>query len=363
MHRSRWRFTLLLAVVLIVTTAASAMAGGATDRLRSFFADVNRLLAEPSYDGRPDERLAALRALVTDVVDFRNAAAVALGAEWAARSPAERDEFVAMFTDLLETSTFASVGARARLDHGLTVTYADEVAEGGTSLVPTTVLTRSDREMSVAYRMADRDGRWAVQDVVVDGVSLVENYRAQFQKVIQRSSYAGLVGEMRARLGDLGRPVVAAAPAPLVTPAIVAARPALERGVTSPMLTMRTLRDADDVARVAAPAPPRVVVASAVPPVARPTEVAVNAIRVRETTPGLASGERYWVQVGAFRSPERAIQVATALRDQTISVFAAPDTPWLRVVVGPFASRDAAASKLREIRARGYEAFISEATN
>ncbi len=53
--------------------------------------------------------------------------------------------------------------------------------------------------MSVGYRMALRQGRWVVQDLVVDGVSLVDNYRAQFQKFMQRSSYAGLVSEMRAR--------------------------------------------------------------------------------------------------------------------------------------------------------------------
>jgi len=57
------------------------------------------------------------------------------------------------------------------------------------------------------------------------------------------------------------------------------------------------------------------------------------------------------------------MQAATALRDQTVSLFTAPDNPLLRVVVGPFPNRDAATSKLREIRARGYDAFIAEATN
>ncbi len=72
--------------------------------------------------------------------------------------------------------------------------------------------------------------------------------------------------------------------------------------------------------------------------------------------------EHFWVQVGAFRLAEKAMEAATALRDQTVSLFATPDDPLLRVVVGPFGNREAATSKLREIRARGYGGFISGPT-
>ena len=66
-----------------------------------------------------------------------------------------------------------------------------------------------------------------------------------------------------------------------------------------------------------------------------------------------------WVQVGAFRNVETAMKVVSALRDQAVSLLTAPNDPLLRVSVGPFASRDAAMSKLREIRGRGYDAFIA----
>jgi cell division septation protein DedD len=68
-----------------------------------------------------------------------------------------------------------------------------------------------------------------------------------------------------------------------------------------------------------------------------------------------------WVQVGAFREVERAMQVVTDLRDQAVSILSAPGQPLVRVVVGPFADRGAAAAKLRELRRRGYEAFIADA--
>ena len=316
----------------MLAPVSPAAAGPATERVREFFASANRMIVDPAFDARPDERLAALRGLVTEMVDFRNAAAIALGPEWSPRSASERDEFVRLFTDLLETSVFASVGARARIDRGITVTYLDEVKDRDATAVTTTVLTRSGREMAVAYRMALRHERWVVQDLVVDGVSLVENYRAQFQKFIQRSSHGELVSEMRARIDDLGytTPLVVAANTPV--PLVVPARPGL----------------------AAVPAAPTITAALSVSRESRPVDTRLPEVQV---------SDRYWVQVGAFRSPEKAMQVATALRDQTISLLAAPDDPLLRVVLGPFANRDVATSKLREIRGRGYDAFISEASN
>jgi phospholipid transport system substrate-binding protein len=330
-----------VALTVVLASVAPATAGAPTERVREFFAGVNRIITDPHAAG-PDERLAALRPLVTEIVDFRNAAAVALGSEWPMRSAVERDEFVRLFTDLLETSVFASVGARARIDRGITVAYMGEAKDNDATMVKTTVLTRSGREMSVGYRMAQRKGGWVVQDLVVDGVSLVENYRAQFQKFMQRSSYAGLVGEMRTRIADLGRPT-ATVSAAVMTPRIVPAAPS--------------------IAVVPAPAPNAVrevvVMAAVTPREARPAEIHVPDVRALEP-PRPAVRVGYWVQVGAFRNAEKAMRVATALRDQTVSLFTEPDNPLLRVAVGPFANRDAAATKLREIRALGYDAFIAE---
>ena len=68
----------------------------------------------------------------------------------------------------------------------------------------------------------------------------------------------------------------------------------------------------------------------------------------------------YWVQVGAFRTDEAAIKVVSALGDEPVSLLRMPGAPLLRVLVGPFANRDAAASKLREIKARGLDGFVAE---
>ncbi|MBM4442672.1 MAG: SPOR domain-containing protein [Candidatus Rokubacteria bacterium] len=105
-----------------------------------------------------------------------------------------------------------------------------------------------------------------------------------------------------------------------------------------------------------------------------PREPAPTPMRVAGLPPARASvpvmravaaprGGAYWVQVGAFQDADKAVSVVTALRHEPVSLITAPTQPLLRVVVGPFKDRASAASKLREIRARGYDAFIAEAAN
>jgi phospholipid transport system substrate-binding protein len=384
---------LALAVVLLAGGVSPASAGPARDRIRDFFGSVNRLLADPAYDDRMPERLAAVRALVVELVDFRLAAALALGEEWTARTAAERDEFARLFAELLQSSVLSSVGGRARLHNGLSVTYVGELDDGDGVTVATSVLTRAGSELAVGYRMTQRQGRWMVYDVVIDGVSLVDNYRAQFQKVMGRSSYAGLVGEMRTRLDDLRGPTATAAvprapitvvtsappafaapPAPAAAPqaiaspqAMVAPRPP-EQAVAAPVAVAAPARD---VARARPIEAAPVAARDYVPVVAneRTLDVPVAAARTAAVAP--AAGPRitpargvdaYWVQVGAFRNVDTIIDVAAALRDQQVSLVTGPDEPLTRVLVGPFADRSAAASKLRELRARGYQAFIANAS-
>ena len=344
-----------LALAAILSSATPAAAGPPTDRVREFFGQVNRTLADPAFEDRPLDRLPVLRALVADVVDFRTAAAVALGNEWAPRSFAEREEFVGLFTDLLQTSVVGSVGSRARLDNGVAVTYIAELGDAGGITVSTSVLTRSGGEMDVGYRMVSRDGRWMVHDVVVDGVSLVDNYRAQFQKVIQRSSYAGLVNEMRTRIHDLGRvPVVAAVAAPAPAPVITAA--ATMPTPPSVVDAAPTLESSRVAALPAAPAPRT--------PEARQPDAArqmrVAALAPAGGSPKMPRGTALWVQVGAFRDTGKASDAAERLRDQAVSVIAGPGQPLLRVVVGPFSDRQAAGAKVRELESRGFTPFVTD---
>ena len=117
---SIWSALAATALGLSVLTAASSVwAGAPTDALRDFFGGVNIVLTDPATEQEPFERLRLIRRHVNDAFDFREAAKLALGREWAARTRIEQNEFVAMFADLLERSFVWRVAGKASLGGGM----------------------------------------------------------------------------------------------------------------------------------------------------------------------------------------------------------------------------------------------------
>jgi len=197
------RYTSLGIFALVVGfwlgVAQPAWATSPTGTLEAFFARTNTVLE--SVD--PARGLAtprqAIRDLVNEVFDFRAAASVALGSVWLSRIPEDQDEFTRLFAIFLERGFIAMVGSKASVAGGVRIQYLGESVDGESARVATTLRTRGGQELPVDYWMIRRGDRWKVQDVVVDGVSLVMNYRAQFVRVLAAYSYAGLVARMQAK--------------------------------------------------------------------------------------------------------------------------------------------------------------------
>jgi phospholipid transport system substrate-binding protein len=184
-----------------------------TGTLEAFFARTNTVLqsVDPAHGLQTPRQ--AIRDLVNEVFDFRAAAAVALGSVWLSRVPEEQDAFTRLFAILLERGFIAMIGSKASVVGGVRIQYLGESIDGESASVATTLLTRGGQELPVDYWMVRRGDRWKVRDVVVDGVSLVMNYRAQFARVLAVYPYAGLVARMQAE-SPAEPPPVASAPAP-----------------------------------------------------------------------------------------------------------------------------------------------------
>jgi phospholipid transport system substrate-binding protein len=191
--------TLVLGLGLIATVAR---AGEPTDTMRDFFGAVNLVLADPRTEDQPLEKLRAIRKRVDDVFDFREAAMLALGREWSAHPRVEQNEFVALFADLLERSFVWRVAGKASLDGGVKVQYLGETVAGDTAAVDTTIASRDGGDLKLEYRMVRRADRWVVRDVVMDGVSTMENYHAQFQRVVRDASWPDLMAQLRAKVAS-----------------------------------------------------------------------------------------------------------------------------------------------------------------
>ena len=174
-----------------------------TEQLKTQLERVVKVVQDPEVkkEGRAAERR-AVRRIAEEIFDFGDTARRALARHWAQRSAAEREEFVAVFTDVFEHAYLSKV----ELLQGDRVAYLGDSVEAGVATVRTRLTTKQGSQLDVAYRMqqSDSSGRWLVYDVLIEGVSLVDNYRNQFNSVIQRSSYQELVRRLKAMQGQLG---------------------------------------------------------------------------------------------------------------------------------------------------------------
>ena len=186
-----------LAVALGLGCAQPALAVSPTATLVSFFDQANAVVrtVDPTRD--LEEPRQAIRDLVNEVIEARAASALALGATWNSRVPEDQDEFVRLFSSVLERGFVAAIVSQANMTGGVKVQYLGESIDGDSASVATTLLSRNGTELPVDYWLVRRGERWKVQDVAIDGVSLIANYRAQFSRVLRDYSYSELVAKMR----------------------------------------------------------------------------------------------------------------------------------------------------------------------
>lgn len=192
------RYLCAIVALALVVHAPRAEAGLPTDQLKQHVDEVIRVLDDPGLKDRPAQRHAAIRKIAENIFDYPNTARRALGPHWNARTPEERKEFVALFADLLDRAYLSKIDQY----QGEKVRYTNETVDGDEVTVKTTLLTPRGTSIPVDYRMHLVDGRWVVYDVIIEGVSLVANYRQQFNKVIVTESYPVLVQKLRAKQAE-----------------------------------------------------------------------------------------------------------------------------------------------------------------
>ena len=198
----RVALVLALAVAGLAGAAAPAAAGAPLDQLRLQVDRVLKVLDDPELkkEGKAKERRVAVRKIANEIFDFGETAKRSLGRHWQARTPAERDEFVQLFTDLLERSYISKV----ELYGGEKIQYVNDAIEDvDQAKVLTKLMTKQGGEIPIEYRMHKKGERWLVYDVIIEGVSLVANYRTQFNKIIQTSSFQELVKKMKVKQEEL----------------------------------------------------------------------------------------------------------------------------------------------------------------
>ena len=193
---------ILMAALAIGPHPASAQPKVAADQtgpLNLVKASVSRVLAivqSPHVvvsDG--GQRRTDIRRVAHGLFDFNEMARLTLARHWKDRSAQEQEEFVRLFTDLLERSYLTSIENYA----GEKITFLGESVSGPYAQVRSRIVTDRRMEISIEYRLFESGARWAVYDVVLDGVSLVSNYRSQFNSIIRTSSFGDLLAKLRSK--------------------------------------------------------------------------------------------------------------------------------------------------------------------
>jgi len=158
---------------------------------------VLKILEDPSLRGeaKTGERRVAVRKVAAELFAFDEIARRALGRHWQARTDKEREEFTVVFGELLERAYFGRVDQYG----GERIQWGAEKVEGEQAAVASKIISKNGSEIPIQYRMLRRGDRWMVYDVVTEGVSLVGNYRTQFDKVIQAEGYPELMRKLRER--------------------------------------------------------------------------------------------------------------------------------------------------------------------
>ena len=176
-----------------------ARAGEPTEAIRNAINQGVDILKNAKLDNQKQRAqiIDRLRAIVYPLFDFNEMAMRSLGPNWRRLTPEQRKDFVATFTALLE-KTYAD---QIDLYDGQQVIFSGENIDGNYAQVESKIIDNKGQNYSVAYRLHRVDGKWRIYDVVAENISVVNNYRSQFNRVIARSSFEELLRVMKQQAG------------------------------------------------------------------------------------------------------------------------------------------------------------------
>ncbi|MGE0468825.1 MAG: Organic solvent tolerance ABC transporter substrate-binding protein [Candidatus Nitrospira kreftii] len=198
-----WGAIAFLAAVVVGSSVVPGYAGAPTEAMKATVDEVLRIVRDQDLKQKnnSDERRHLLEKVVSARFDYAEMSRRALGAPWNQLTDQQKQEFVDLFRTLL-TNSYAD---KIETYSGEGVEYLNERMEKEYAEVRTKVLS-GKTEIPLDYRLINKAEDWRVYDVVVDNISLVNNYRGQFTKILRASSYSDLVDQLRKKSEKLKAP-------------------------------------------------------------------------------------------------------------------------------------------------------------
>ncbi len=190
---------IIIVALTILFSHSLADASEPTDQIKGTIDEIVAILKDPSLKGpeKSEQRRDKIREKMKERFTFTEMAKRSLGKHWREMNGEEKEEFTAIFARLIENSYIGKI-------EGYTdekILYEKEMLRKRIAIVKTKIITKQGTDIPLDYRLINRQsGEWMVYDVVIEGVSLVRNYRTQFSKALRSSSYEELVRTLKSKI-------------------------------------------------------------------------------------------------------------------------------------------------------------------
>jgi phospholipid transport system substrate-binding protein len=192
----------MMMVLFLATNVLAGVNNGVTDEVKKTVDEVVRIVSDKEMKKNDLKRRQALKKTISIIFDYNEMAKRSLGKHWNQRTAAEKKQFTDLFASLLENSYASKIESY----NNEKIVYLKETIDGEYAEVKSKVVTAKRDEFTLDYRMINQNGKWMVYDVVIEGVSLVSNYRTQFNKIISSNGYPELVKKLQTKSDELKAP-------------------------------------------------------------------------------------------------------------------------------------------------------------
>ena len=188
----------ILSLFLVGAMAVPVLAASPMEEIKQTTDKILSIVTNPALKApsKTEEREKLIHQAVYERFDWEEMARRSLATHWTKRTAEERKEFVHLFAELLERTYMKKMEDYS----GENVLYEGETKEGDYATVKVKIVTKKDKEIPVEYRLKKEGNDWFIYDVSIEGVSLVNNYRTQFNSILLQSSYENLVKRLREKV-------------------------------------------------------------------------------------------------------------------------------------------------------------------
>ena len=185
----------IILVAVLLTLPLQVFADGAKDTVEGQISKMLAKMQTPEFKGlQRDAKLTEISAIINEVFDYQELSQRTLGREWKKFSPDQQKEFVTLFEELLQNIYADRILAytHEKIEFG-----KETELKKGQMEVESYIITTDNKKVPLFYRMTNKSGQWRVYDVVIEGVSMVKNYRGQFREILSKKKPEDLLQTLR----------------------------------------------------------------------------------------------------------------------------------------------------------------------